>query len=275
MAEHAAANAIYELICGASLHDANESDIIRARGQMLPVKPSPLLLVAALAWLVAAPLSADDSPQPPGIASPATVAASPPAFGTPGPDSRATRNQKKLLHTMLVLEKRYGKDAVLLESYALGAALRNGSILAAEVNLPGYEERKDQRFLEVRLATGIVFNDHDYSATQRPMRVWTNIIEPSLRQFESLTIAAEGVLFRVTYAHKAYNDESELRAQLKDGRSDKETAAFYILVSDVAEMLSQKISGQQLLDRSTVLVNGTEAQLILEPTPPPPQLPPS
>lgn len=243
---------------------------------MLQPIPSNLLLVAVLACVATAPLGAADSPPAPGNAGPDSVAEAPPPFGTPEADSPAARNQEKILRTLLTLEKRYGKDAVLLEGYALGSAIRNGSILEAEVNLPGYEERNGQRFLEVRLATGIVFNDHEHSATQRPMRLWTNIIEPSLRQFEKLTIAAEGVLFHITYAHKAYKDELELREHLKDGRGDEERAHFYVLVSDVAEMLSQRISGQQLVDRATVLVNGTETRLTLEPTPPPQQLmPPS
>jgi len=226
-----------------------------------------LLLITALAGSgLTAAVRADETPTPP---------VDPPS--NPAADSVAARNQQKIMETLRRLEKKFGRDAVLLSGYALSLAVRHGAILEAEANLRGYEERGGQRFLTLHLASGIVFNDNDHSAAQRPMRVWTNIIEPSLRQLaEGISVGAEGVAFHVTYAHKAYKDEYELRDHLKDGRGDQETAKYFVRVTDVTEMLAQRLSGQQLADRATILVNDQPTQLTLEPTPAPKQLiPPS
>jgi len=186
----------------------------------------------------------------------------------------AERNRSDILRTLRLLERKYGRDAVLLQGHALGAAVRHGAILEAEANLPGYVERQGRRFLEVRVATGIVFNDRDHSAMQRPMRMWTNIVESTLKQLETIEVGADGVLFHLTYAHKPYQDEMQLREHLRGAARDEETTQFYVMTSDIRELMGKQISSQQLVDRATVLVDGVEAHLNLEPTPPPKMLEP-
>lgn len=193
----------------------------------------------------------------------------------PAADSVSARNQQQVMDTLRRLEKKYGRDAVLLSGYALNLAVRHGAILEAETKIHGFDEYNGQRFLSVHLASGIVFNDNDYNASQRPMRVWTNIIEPSLRQLsEDFRLPAPGVHFRVTYAHKGYKDEFDLRDHLPDGRGDEETAQFYVFGADVTELLAKRLSSQDLAHRATILVNGAPTKLSLEPTPEPKRLQP-
>lgn len=258
VAAHRGADLIEEIDVAVALHGVGHSDIITRSKQMLRCDSLRFLAGLALCRVLFSPAL--------------LLAADAPAV-TEG-ESELDRNHAQILRTLRQLEKKYGRDAVLLEGYALGLAVRSGAILEAEANLPGYVEHRGRRFLEVRIATGIVFNDHEHTALQRPMRLWTNIVDPALSQFETIDVGADGVLFHFTYAHKAYKDERELREHLRHATRDEQTAQFYVLTSDLNERLAKRISSQQLVDRATVLVDGNEARLNLEPTPPPQRLEP-
>ncbi|MFI5397213.1 MAG: hypothetical protein ACHQ9S_16870 [Candidatus Binatia bacterium] len=168
------------------------------------------------------------------------------------------------MSTLQDVQRRYGPDAVMMEGHLLGQAVRGGSIVDAAISLPGVEERGGKRFLAFKLDTGIIYNDREVSAALRPARVWSDIVEATLRKFQTLSLPADGVVFQLEYAHKEYDNEAELRAHLHDGRGSPEAAAFYLLISDVTELINNRITSQQLLDRATVLIDGTPTHLVLE-----------
>jgi len=179
-------------------------------------------------------------------------------------------SRQEIAQAMQELERAYGKDAVALEGQLLGQAVRSGSILPAVVAVPGIRERDGARFLAFDLDTGIVFNDRDTTAEQRPAEVWTQIVVPSLQQFAALKLPADGVAFLISYRHRPYADLAELRAHLRDDAGPTEVAAFYVRLADAAELAAKRITSQQLVDRSVVLVDGTARRLrVPEPTPVP------
>ena len=177
---------------------------------------------------------------------------------------------QEIAQAMQELERAYGKDAVALKGQLLGQAVRSGSILPALIAVPGIRERDGRRFLAFDLDTGIVFNDRDTAAEQRPAEVWTRIVVPSLQQFATLRLPADGVALQISYRHRPYADLAALRAQLRDTPGPTETAAFFVRIADAADLAAKRITSQQLVDRSTVLVDGTARQLTVpEPAPVP------
>jgi len=212
-----------------------------------------LLVLAGIAACARSPARADDL--------------EPHAAPVPDTDEAVT-TRKEILQTIMDVQRKYGADAVLLEGHLMGHAIRGGSILETAVSIPGVEDRDGKRFLAFKVETGIVYNDREMSATARPAHAWSEVVEASLRKFKSMSVPADGVVFLVGYTHKPYTDEADLRAHLDEGRGDPEALAFYLLLSDISELLADHITAQQLVDRSTVLVNGASSHLVLTvPTP--------
>lgn len=188
----------------------------------------------------------------------------------PPTDAGQSGISKEILASLHDVQRQYGKDAVMMEGQLLGQAIRSGSIVDAVISIPGFEEREGRRYVAFKLETGIIYNDREVIAAARPLRVWADIVEPSLRKFKTLDLPADGVALVFGYAHKQYADESDLRAHLRDNPGDPELVTFYVLSSDVTELTADRITGQQLIDRATVLVNGSPTRLIVEaPTPSP------
>jgi hypothetical protein len=179
------------------------------------------------------------------------------------PDAEQSILHKEILNSLRDVQRQYGKDAVMIEGQFLGQAIRSGSIVDAVISIPGFEERAGRRYLTFKLETGIIYNDRELAAAARPIRLWTDVVEPSLRRFQTLNLPVEGLGLIITYAHKEYVDEADLRAHLRDSPGDPESVAFYILSSDVAELSANRITGQQLIDRTTVLVDGSPTHLVL------------
>jgi hypothetical protein len=182
----------------------------------------------------------------------------------PSADAEQSSIQKEILNSLHDVQRQYGKDAVMMEGQLLGQAIRSGSVVDAVISIPGIEERNGRRYVAFKLDTGIIYNDREVPAAARPLRLWTDIAEPSLRKFEKLNLPADGVGLLLAYAHKQYVDEADLRAHLQDSPGDSESVAFYVLNSDVTELTANRITGQQLLDRATVLLNGSPTRLVLD-----------
>jgi len=185
-------------------------------------------------------------------------------------DAEQSGISKEILASLHDVQRQYGKDAVMMEGQLLGQAIRSGSVAEAVIAIPGFEERDGRRYVAFKLDTGIIYNDREVTAAARPLRLWTDIVEPSLRKFKTLDLPADGVALVFAYAHKQYADEADLRAHLRDSPGDPELVTFYVLSSDVTELTADRIKGQQLIDRATVLVNGSPTHLVVEPLTPSP-----
>jgi hypothetical protein len=179
-------------------------------------------------------------------------------------------SRAEILRALHDVQSKYGADAVMIQGHLLAHAIRGGSVLEAVVSIPGVEDRAGKKFLAFRLETGIIYNDRDGNAPARTGRVWHDIVEATLRRFQTLTLPADGIALILGYTHKPYRDEAELRAHLDEGHGTAETAAFYLLLSDVTELIAERIAPQELLERSTVLVDGAPVHVVLDlPTPSP------
>jgi hypothetical protein len=231
------------------LHGGSEFDIIAAALQMIPrclpvhrFQRFVCLLSGALMIVLASLAYGADTQDPP---------------------AEAGTTRKEILDALHDLQHKYGSDAVLLQGHLLGQAIRSGSILEAEITVSGLEDRGGKRFLAFKLDTGIIYNDREVAPPERPRRAWTDIVEVTLRQFRNLSVPADGVAVLVGYTHKPYADLADLQAHLNEGHGDPEAGAFYVLVADIVELNADHITAQQLVDRSTILVNGASARVTL------------
>jgi hypothetical protein len=192
------------------------------------------------------------------------VAAAP----SPTADDDSPSGKPTVLGAMQELRAKYGSDAVMLQGHLLSHSVRSGAVGETAVSVAGFEERDGKRFLTFRVETGIIYNDREPGDATRPARLWSDIVEASLRKFRTFEVAADGLVIRLAYAHRAYGDEAELRTHPRDQPGAEDTVVFFLLLPDVADMIGDRISGQQLVERSTVLLNGApEHVLVAAPTP--------
>ncbi len=185
-------------------------------------------------------------------------------------DHDSSSSRTAIMRALHEVQSQYGADAVMIEGHLLAHAIQGGSILEAVVSVPGTEERDGKKFLAFKVDTGIIYNDQEIAAPGRTVRAWRDIAEATLRKFHTLTLPADGIVLIIGYTHKPYLDEADLRARLSEGHGAPEVAAFYLSLSDVAELMAERISAQQLIDRSTVLLDGMPVRLTIDvPTPAP------
>jgi hypothetical protein len=228
-------------VCHLALHGAEHFDMLPNARQMTPSLIASLVVILVAA---ATTRASEDGPIPSSLGSNAEV-----------------------LDALMDVRRKYGGDAVLLEGYLLTHAIQGGSVGETVVSVPGFQERDRKKYLAFRLETGIVYNDHEISAEGRLSRTWSRIVERTLKKFRAFDFAADGLAFHVTYAHKSYRDEADLRLHLRESPGDSEAAVFYLLTSDVHELIAQRIDGQQLADRAIVLVDGSARRVRVEPEP--------
>ena len=235
------------------MHSIDEFDIIAAALQMSGFL---LHLQRSVRWFTAvAPVALLYAP----LVLSADTAEPPPEAGT---------THQEIVDALHDLQRKYGSDAVLMEGHLLGQAVRSGSMLEAVISVTGVEERNGKRFLAFKLETGIIYNDRELAPHERSARAWTDIVEATLRKFHKPSVPADGIAVLVSYTHKPYTDLSDLRAHLNEGHGEPEALAFYVLVPDIVELNADRITAQQLIDRSTFLLNGEPARLLLgTPTP--------
>jgi hypothetical protein len=198
-----------------------------------------------------------------GAVTPLSVARAQPAPPRGGPS-------RDVLNALGGVRSRYGADAVMIEGFLMGHAIEGGSVLETSVTVAGIEELNARRYLTFKLDTGIVYNDHDVSPETRTGRIWTRIVERTLRRFRSIKVPADGMQFFVTFTHRPYVEEPGWRVELNRDHGTAESVAFYLSNSDVAEFLTARITAQQLLDRTTVLVDGAPQRVVAEPPEPTP-----
>ncbi len=201
----------------------------------------PLIAAATAAFLLCAPA---------GIAA---------AQATPElPSSKAD-----VANALQDLRDRYGRDAVRLESVLLQYAIEHGSVLTASGGIKGVEQHDGHSFLVVRLDTGIVYDPAAVSPEECPARVWIDVIDPALRQLDSLDIPADGIALSVSYQHGSYADRGDLQRRLQEGSLATEVMDLHMLSRDVLDMIGTRIAPADLIARSDLRLNGLPVDLHL------------
>jgi hypothetical protein len=172
---------------------------------------------------------------------------------------------KELLSLLHEIHKQYGADTVALVSWLLDATVHNGSILTASIKVNGLENHFGQNFLVLRLETGMIFNSLALDQAGRLEALWQQIIAPAFTQLKTLTIPADGVMVSLLYNYKPYQDTEELIHTL-DNVGTPEEAKFYFPSEALRAYLSTALSPQELIDHSTITVDGTPVPLFLSTT---------
>jgi hypothetical protein len=158
---------------------------------------------------------------------------------------------------------RYGTEAAALQGYLLNYAIRGGSVLDASVSIAGIESRHERDYLVFKLETGIIYQEGAVSPPLRLARIWSDVVEPSLRRAAQMDLSANGIGFRVTYRSGPYTERADIQRQLRAQRIRAEEASFYVSTGDVIELIAEEITAQELADRAEVQVDGKPARVDL------------
>jgi hypothetical protein len=188
-----------------------------------------------------------------------TLAVRAPAQATPELPSSKEEVSNALAH----LRDRYGLDAVKLESFLLQYAIEAGAVLTTSVGMRGVEKVGEHSYLQVDFDTGIIYAPSDVSRSQAPARIWSEIVAPTLRQFESMQVAADGIVLHIRFRHS----EDDAMQILRERRQDSipiDVVSFRMLCRDVVEAVRSAATSAQLLERAVVLLNGDQTTLALD-----------
>jgi hypothetical protein len=202
----------------------------------------------------------------------------------PEPTARADEpsSKQEIIQALDDLRNRYGLDAVRMQTHLLQSAIEGGSVLEASAGIGGHEEHEGKRYLRFDVATGIVYDDRSVKEMERPARIWTDVIEPALRHFKTLEIPADGIALHVQFQHTAYRDRTELLRKHAEHPAPSEQMHVRLGSGEIVELANGRLTANDLLDHSTVLLNGNPLRIDLTgivpaerpPTPAVPLFPP-
>jgi hypothetical protein len=185
----------------------------------------------------------------------ATETPAPPASLDDIPSARpedVTRLLRKVRH-------RHGEDAVVIQSHLLLNAMQKGSVLATGVRVDRVEEARGKRYLVFVVETGLVFDDSTRDRLQRAQILWATIVEPTLARLQDgLQVNnADGMMVQMQSFHRPYRSEDELRAHIHEPGTSEETR-FYVLSSDLDEVIRGKVTLRALLAQTPTTIDGAE-----------------
>ena len=154
---------------------------------------------------------------------------------------------------------RHGDDAVVIQTHLLLNAMQKGSVLATGVRVDRVEESRGKRYLAFVLETGFVFDDSTRDRAARAQILWGTIMEPTLgRLQDGLQVhKADGMMVQMQYFRRPYRSADELRAHIQEPGTSEE-ARFYVLSSDVDDVLHGKVSLRTLLAQTRTTIDGAD-----------------
>lgn len=186
------------------------------------------------------------------------------------PESAGARYQAEVRQVLGPLMRQHGPDAVNLQGNLLRFAIDNGSLLEASVGISGIRERDGIRYLVYELDTGMVFRESDTPAHRRPRRVWSDVIQPSLRACKRLDLRADGIEIHVLYRYSDFADRADLARRVTQGSVPTETVTFAFNAADARSLSKGSLSEADFLRRARIERNGSPIELDDDtPTPPP------
>jgi len=168
-----------------------------------------------------------------------------------------------LTQALQEIREQYGDDAVRLQSLLFTNTLKSGPVTTVEVGVDGVGGYAGRTYLGFRIETGIIFNTITYDEDARLRSLWSQIVAPSLARLQTLKLPPDGIKIDLGYNHRPYSSESQLRDTIED-RGKKERAVIYLSWEDIVGLLAGDLNEQELLDHSSVTVNGTLRHLSLD-----------
>jgi hypothetical protein len=202
-----------------------------------------VIAAAALALGSAAPaLAVEPTPAPP-----ATL------------DEIPSAKREDVTRLLRKVRQRHGDDAVVVQTHLLLNAMQKGSVLTTGVRVDRVEEVEGKRYLAFVLETGLVFDDSTRDRTERAQILWATIMEPTLaRLSDGLQVnQADGMVVQMQYFHRPYRSEDELRAHIHEPGTSEE-ARFYVLSSDLDEVVRGNVTLRSLLAKTRTTIDGGE-----------------
>ncbi len=227
-------------------------------------KPGLIGILATLALATAAAATEPAATDPGAAAAPVAPES---AAATPAPpDSLDDIPSAKPADVSRLLRKvriRHGDDAVVIQTHLLLNAMQKGAVLATGVRVDRVEEKHGKRYLNFMLETGYVFDDSTRDRTERAQILWATIMEPTLSRLQDgLQVhKAEGLVVQMQYYHRPYRSAEELRATIHEPGTSEE-ARFYVLASDVDDVIRGKTTVRNLVTQTRTTIDGSELAMM-------------
>ena len=155
------------------------------------------------------------------------------------------------------VRRRYGDDAIVIQTQLLVNAMRNGSVRATGVRVEGVREHRAKKYLVFVVETGFVFDSATRDENTRVHMLWSSIMAPTLERLTALRIPADGIKVEMQYHHRPYRSAAELRASI-DRPGTAEQTDFYLLVADIDALVQRTMAPQTLIARAAITVDGVE-----------------
>jgi hypothetical protein len=166
--------------------------------------------------------------------------------------------QSDVVRALRKIRRKYGNDAVLLQTQLLLAVMRGSALRASASGVEGVTEHEGKRYLQFDVETGLVFDNRTRDETSRIHIVWMTIVAPVLERLtEPLKVPADGIMVALQYHHRPYQSAAELRATI-DQPGTSEITTFYLLTPNVTELLDRRVDTRALIERARVTVDGKE-----------------
>jgi hypothetical protein len=201
----------------------------------------------------------------PALARPADAAPDPEPLPS-GMEELGSASRDDLSRALAKVRRRYGDDAIVIETQLLVNTMRNGSLRATEVRVDGVRREEEKRYLVFTVETGLVFDTTTRDETTRVHMLWEAIVAPTLAHLtHGLRVPAGGVQLVMRYNHRPYRTQQQLRATLDDPGTAEETR-FFVLAPDVDAVLARRETPHSLLARTRVTVNGSPRAMSVAPS---------
>jgi hypothetical protein len=175
----------------------------------------------------------------------------------PSLEEMPSANPESVTRLLQKLRRKWGEDAVVIDTSLLMHAMRNGSVLTTGARVSGVDEYAGKRYLGFHVETGLVFDDNSRNETARVHMLWHTIMVPTLQRLKGLTVPADGIMVRMQYFHSPYGSQRELRQRIHEPGPSEE-ACFYLLTPDVLGFVEKRVSPYELIARARVTVDGAE-----------------
>jgi hypothetical protein len=191
-------------------------------------------------------------------------------------------SKQEIVQALDDVQRKYGVDAVRMQTRLLESAIEGGAVLETSSGIAGYEEHEGKRYLRFDVMTGIVYDETAVKEGERAARIWLDVVDPALRKFVTLELPADGVALHLSFQHLAYRDRTELFRKHSEHPAPSQEMHVRLSNGEIVEFANARLTTNDLLDHSSVLLDGKPSRVDLTgvvpaerpPTPATPLFPP-
>jgi hypothetical protein len=163
----------------------------------------------------------------------------------------------------------YGPAAVSLQGSLLETTISAGSQLEISVSLAGKESRAGRDYLAYTVDTGIVYQIAEVTKREQLSRIWTDVVDPSLRKATALQLPGDGIILRIRSYRGEFADRAAIIRELEAQRLQPVATTFILPLDAVRGFVSGTVTAAELTARGVVELDGMATELVIVPTPVP------